>query len=315
MSAELREHARGQWRAILAALGVSSELLDGKGRPCPVCGGNDRFTFDDAKGMGTWVCRGCEGGTSGNGFDLVMRRNGVDYATAARSVESVIGRAAQASTGRRGRDPRVRLRQLRDNSKPLDGRDLASRYLKARGVTWKIRDVRFHEAVSYYHDGEHVGDYPAMLSLVRNASGQPVTWHATYLDGAAKLDIGDDMPSKKLLRAPGSVRGGAIRLFRAAHTKLGVAEGIETAIAAAHIFRMPVWAVISTAGMKSFRPPEHVESVTFFGDNDINLAGHAAAYAGAFACRNSGLGGHVMIPDNVGDWHNEWVAIRDRSAA
>ena len=43
----LADRARGRWAAILPQLGVSPSALTGKHGPCPLCGGRDRFRFDD----------------------------------------------------------------------------------------------------------------------------------------------------------------------------------------------------------------------------------------------------------------------------
>ncbi|WP_250206017.1 primase-helicase zinc-binding domain-containing protein, partial [Escherichia coli] len=43
--------ARGHWAQILPALGVN--ILKNRHQPCPVCGGKDRFRFDDQEGRGT----------------------------------------------------------------------------------------------------------------------------------------------------------------------------------------------------------------------------------------------------------------------
>ena len=48
-----------RWLAILPALGVPSHFLRNKHGPCPVCGGKDRFRFDDKDGKGTFFCNGC----------------------------------------------------------------------------------------------------------------------------------------------------------------------------------------------------------------------------------------------------------------
>ena len=57
--------ARGRWKAILLAAGVSEELLAKQNKPCPACGGTDRFSFLDRDGDGTYFCRGCGGGRCG----------------------------------------------------------------------------------------------------------------------------------------------------------------------------------------------------------------------------------------------------------
>ncbi|MCW5705488.1 MAG: hypothetical protein KIT82_23260, partial [Bradyrhizobium sp.] len=44
----LKDRARGRWKQILSvAAGIDSRHLDGKHHPCPMCGGKDRWRFDD----------------------------------------------------------------------------------------------------------------------------------------------------------------------------------------------------------------------------------------------------------------------------
>ncbi|WP_308538738.1 primase-helicase zinc-binding domain-containing protein, partial [uncultured Pantoea sp.] len=52
--------ARGQWPRILPALGV--KVVKNRHAACPVCGGKDRFRFDDKEGRGTWFCNQCGAG-------------------------------------------------------------------------------------------------------------------------------------------------------------------------------------------------------------------------------------------------------------
>ncbi|EGO0679184.1 hypothetical protein ITK59_004563, partial [Salmonella enterica] len=50
--------AAGQWGNILKRLGITVPA-GGQHGPCPVCGGKDRFRFDDKNGRGTWFCNQC----------------------------------------------------------------------------------------------------------------------------------------------------------------------------------------------------------------------------------------------------------------
>ncbi|UIV58778.1 hypothetical protein H6S07_13670 [Escherichia coli] len=74
----------------------------GKGGPCPACGGDDRFTFDDIEGRGTFICRKCQDETdayyqAGDGLELVRRVASVRFGSpvstyqAARLVGNVLG--------------------------------------------------------------------------------------------------------------------------------------------------------------------------------------------------------------------------------
>jgi hypothetical protein len=63
----------GNWHAVLTALGISAQLLDGRHHPCPGCGGTDRFRFDDKEGRGTWICsQGGGAPLAGDALDLLV---------------------------------------------------------------------------------------------------------------------------------------------------------------------------------------------------------------------------------------------------
>lgn len=66
----LREF-NGAWRQTLENYGC--HLPSGRYHgPCPVCGGKDRFRFDDKEGRGTWFCSQCDP-QSGGGLLLLSR--------------------------------------------------------------------------------------------------------------------------------------------------------------------------------------------------------------------------------------------------
>ena len=47
MRPSVRDVAAGKWHGLLLGFGLSERQLSGKHCPCPICGGNDRFRFDD----------------------------------------------------------------------------------------------------------------------------------------------------------------------------------------------------------------------------------------------------------------------------
>lgn len=66
----LREF-NGAWRQTLEGYGC--HLPSGRHHgPCPMCGGKDRFRFDDKDGRGTWFCSQCDP-QSGGGLLLLSR--------------------------------------------------------------------------------------------------------------------------------------------------------------------------------------------------------------------------------------------------
>ena len=65
------EQFQGRWRDVLGNYGC--QLPSGhKHGSCPVCGGKDRFRFDDKNGRGTWFCAQCDV-QSGGGLMLLSR--------------------------------------------------------------------------------------------------------------------------------------------------------------------------------------------------------------------------------------------------
>ena len=66
--ADITNQLNGHWQMILKRLGF--EVVKNKHCPCPICGGKDRFRFDDIDGRGTWICNQCG---AGDGLELVKR--------------------------------------------------------------------------------------------------------------------------------------------------------------------------------------------------------------------------------------------------
>ena len=57
---EVKAAARGQWCDLLLSAGFSADSLNGRGQPCPKCGGDDRFNAaKDVSDTGAVFCRGC----------------------------------------------------------------------------------------------------------------------------------------------------------------------------------------------------------------------------------------------------------------
>ncbi len=90
------EAAQGHWPSILAAMaGLSAAQLTNKHQPCPLCGGKDRYRFDDQDGSGSWFCNKCGGkdqrGGGGNGMDMLMRRNDWTFKEAISQLDRHLG--------------------------------------------------------------------------------------------------------------------------------------------------------------------------------------------------------------------------------
>lgn len=298
MTKSARELARNRWPELLVHFGVERNHLTGKHAPCPVCGGRDRFRFDDQDGRGTWICSKCG---AGDGFNLLAGIMGWSFKQAALEVERVVSeipaciqihQPAQA-------DMKEVCRRIWFKSIPVVDGDPVSRYLRLRtGLDEVPPCIRYHATLPYRHDDGRISRHPAMVAKVMDLHGKGTAIHRTYLTTAGhKADVPD---VKKVLGnlPPGS----AVRLFPPAEC-LGIAEGIETALAASRRFGVPVWAAISASGLERWAPPAGTRHVMVFGDNDESYTGQAAAFTLAKRLTTVGIATEIHVPTTQGaDW-------------
>lgn len=272
------EAATGHWRGIMLDLGMPERFLSGRNGPCPFCEGRDRWRWLNTEGRGTWICSQCG---AGDGFQLAERFTGLEFKEVAARIDAIIGNLEPDAPKRdMGADDVARMmREVVAKSRPVESGDLVSRYLASRGLHLPSvpSALRFAPGL---RDGEG-GVRPAMVASVRDSGGKPVTLHRTFLrpDGAGKAEMAI---SRKVM--PGGMpESYAVRLFDSGPA-LGVAEGIETALAAHLIHDVPVWACLNAGNLVKFRPPENVERVMIFADNDSNFTGQEAAFRLARKC-------------------------------
>ncbi len=295
--------ARGKWRGILLSLGVPEKSLNGKHGPCPICGGNDRFRFDDKDRRGTYICGQCG---AGDGMKLAIEYTGKSFADVARLIDDMVGNVKADAPPR----PAMTDDQRRDalkrtylDTQEVQPGDLVHKYLATRGVDDLIYapSIRFAPKL---RDGEG-GIRPAMVAMVGvPGQGKFVSMHRTFLkpDGSGKAEMA--APRKMM---PGDLPEGACVMLSdyTPGGPLGIAEGIETALAASAIYGIPVWSAINTAILKKWWPPEGCTEVAIFGDNDPKFGGHAAAWTLAHRLSVKGIEATVHIPDQPGKDFND----------
>lgn len=297
------EIATGRWPGLLASFGIESQFLRNKHGPCPICGGKDRFRFDDRESRGTWICNQCG---SGDGYRLLELFKGWTFKEAAREVQLVAGCIRQSVDSVSTPDEARKLaavKKIWQESIKIAPGDPAFRYIRARAGEVVIpTSLRFHPALAYIEDGGVVTHHPALVAVVVNHEGKGVAVHRIYLDGEGQKARVD---SQKKLLAGGDISGAAVRIGVPGE-EMGIAEGIETALVAGRKFGIPVWSAITAGGMEKWRPPDKITRVTVFGDNDASFTGQASAYALAKKLKAAGYTVSVMIPEKEGtDWADE----------
>lgn len=304
-----RELAKGKWRSILVALGVDADYLTGRHGPCPVCGGKDRFRFDDSLQGGNWICNQCG---SGDGFELLMGVRDCTFKEAAMAVDSVVGEADQAPAKPK-RDPKPALRRVGNGLERIQGRDPVSLYLKNRGISGIAGyALRTHPALHYYENGRRQGTWPAMVARISNAQGKTESFHITYLtEDGQKAPV--EAP-RKVMSPVNSINGAAIQLAPVAR-HIALTEGIENALAVMEGEGLPCWACVSANGIEAFQPPEGVEQLTIYSDNDAKFRGQVAAMTLAHRLSMEGYEVDVFILGQKGDDYLDCLNKARRLAA
>lgn len=283
----------GRWKNILEHYGVDAS---GNHGPCPLCkAGKDRFRITDLTQAGDYFCNQCGSGT---GAQLIMAMQGWTFPEMAREIERFLGEIpADEKKADDKPDPRIQLRQIYAGLVPVQKCPDVMAYLEHRNIP-PSPALRAHPALEYYEDRKPQGKYPAMIAVVRDINDTAITLHRTYLKDGRKAPVKEP---KKLCTGITTYLGGAIRLFPAGET-LGVATGIETALACHQRDGIPTWATVCDAGLVAVKIPDTVKTLVIYGDNDKSYSGQAAAYA--LAKRESkSRSVFVAIPDKPGtDW-------------
>ena len=295
----------GRWRGIFQELGIA--VGDGHHKGCPLCGegrNSHRFRLTDRDGSGSWICTQCG---SGDGWELLMKCLNVDFKKAVEAVESVIGKCNKVPVNTSLQYNADILRRMYANSKPLTGGCLGSAYLRNRGLTLipptlRLLDDCFEPATKT--------KMPAILATFSAPDSEALTLHRIYLKAPGrKADLDN---CKLTMTAKKPMSGGAVRLFPIAEKTIGIAEGIETAIAARELFNLPVWAALNTSLMEKFEPPKGIAGVIIFADADKNYAGAKAAYTLANRLYLKGYSVSVEMPKKLGtDFLDELIASKE----
>jgi len=302
-SNDIKRLAEGRWLEVFASL--APELAPAMARlgrhvACPVHGGSDGFRlFKDAPRTGGGICNTC--GAAHDGLGLLMWLKDWRFPRVLEEVDAVL-RGSTAPVRPRATRPVVQIREpgARDGwntasrtarrglrarwreATPLRApaaKRLVAAYLRgrridpARAMHALGREARIHPALPYLDgDGQCLGRWPALLTVVRDARGRAVTVHRTYLEERSDGTVGKapvPKPKKLYPIAEGEqLSGGAIRLGKPRAGVLGVTEGLETALAVTEATGLPTWPTLSASLLGVFAPPEGVHTVVVWADRD-----------------------------------------------
>lgn len=203
-----------------------------------------------------------------------------------------------------------RIAKTWGESRPLVPGDCATLYLKRRGLAgfWPLPAcLRLHRGLAYWHEGQQIGTFPAMVATLVAPDGRMVALHRTYLTADGRKA---DVPQvKKLSGTAGSLASASIPLHAAVRGGLGIAEGIETALAASAGSGVPTVAAYSAGSLAGWHWPADLQRLVIFGDAD--KAGRDAATELHRRAARAGLRCEIVTPSTEGeDWCDVWAARR-----
>src|SRR5437762_13068440 len=170
MSGETIDRGRDRWREILPQLGLETQFLTNKPGPCPLCGGRDRYRFDDKDGSGSYYCNRCGAGV---GLILIRKLKGWDHKTACDEVDRIIGTEAapvappapQKPNEKRAEAIRRALAQAVDSA-------VVVTYLDRRGIAARSPMLLGHARCPYFdEDRKFVGHFPAIVAPILGPDG------------------------------------------------------------------------------------------------------------------------------------------------
>lgn len=281
-----------------------------------------RFATSDRRGDNAGWCKLFEdmrGGVFGCFRQAISGTWGVqNRATMTREQRAELARQALVSTAER---EHVHRRQWRENAQrnariwaacvELVPGDPVALYLKWRGFAgvWPFPAcLRLHRALPLWDGDQKIGTYPAMVAPVVSPDGRVIALHRTYLhaDGRPCLTR-EGRKVKKVTMTAGPLAGACISLHDPVGGAIGVAEGIETALAAWLASGVPTVAAYSAGNLAAHQWPAAVRKIVIFGDADH--AGREAADALKGRALAAGLRCEVLTPnDNGADWCDVWAA-------
>ncbi|EAB9235880.1 DNA primase [Salmonella enterica subsp. enterica] len=290
---ETVKQACGHWPRILPALGV--KVIKNRHQSCPVCGGSDRFRFDDKEGRGTWFCNQCG---AGDGLKLVEKVFGVTPSEAAGKVNAVTGNlspvapeviaAAETETNADRQAAAALAVRLMEKTRPATGNAYLTRKgfpgrecltltttHKTGGVTFRAGDV---VVPLYDNTGALVN-----LQLI-NADGLKRTLKGGQVKGACNI----------------------IEEQKQAGKRLWIAEGYATALTVHHLTGETVMVALSSVNLLSLaslaRQKHPACQIVLAADRDLNGDGQTKAAAAAEVCE-----GIVALPPLFGDWNDAFM--------
>lgn len=331
---ELKQRMKGYWLSAYKSIAPElKQAIDklGDNVPCPLAGGTDGFRlFRDANETGGGVKQA--EGVFAQGIDLLMWLKGWTFTEVLDELEAFLGGKPVKSSFIKtplstSKNDEASLRKWlntvwKNSFSFTDSKSAPARaYFYNRGMLDAAlcsRSLRFNPSLAYRDSsGNLIGLYPAIIALIRNNLGVPVGLSRTYItEQGFKVELGQGLKAKKM--TPSVLKrskGRHVHLAKPKDGYLGVAEGIETALAVYQGTKFPTWPTMSSTMLEAFSPPREVHTLLIFADKDRSGVGERSAHALCSSLAWRGIRTLVLTPpipilstDEKGiDWADQLV--------
>ena len=302
---EITAQAVGKWDYVFQSLGI--EVGNGKHCPCPVCGGKDRFRFDNQNGRGTYICNQCG---SGDGLELIKNYCQCDAKEASSKVAECLNLSNHNHKIRGNLVFRkIDSEQLYNDNIPdnpvckkveylLSKATLGqSQYLTKKGLTFDLPLL----------DNGRI--FAPMLNLHNEyAGGQFIE-----PDGSKHLMKGSNKKSAFILVRSVLSRPAEVCANLLAHNEIIICEGLATGISIAE-FRLQsiVISAIDAGNLihvaKGIRELNPTAKIIIAGDNDIGQSPNTGLAKAIEA--SQAVNGYYSVPDT--DYKCDWDDYRQQ---
>ena len=280
---EITSQAVNKWQSIFNSLGIV--VGNGKHCPCPVCGGKDRFRFDNKNGRGTYICNQCG---SGDGLNLIKNY----YHCDAKEASSKVAECLNLRNTSTNSDLKSDLQNnIPENpvckkvkyllSKAILGQ---SDYLTGKGLTFDL---------TLLDDGR-------IFVPVININSEYTGGQFIKPDGSKHLMKGSNKKGAFIWVSPNLGRPDEVKKELLTATEIIICEGLATGISIAEFrHRSLVISAIDAGNLihvaKAVREVNFKANIIIAGDNDIGShknTGKEKAIKAATA-----INGYYTIPD------------------
>lgn len=275
------------WSTILTHMGINDTFLQDSKKhrniPCPVCGGTDRYTFDNKSIDKTFFCRSCGGG---DGIKLLSLVDNSSFFDALKKVADYLNNKPSSlvtrkeTTKERGYGDALKVISTIKKYSSRTPTQKALTYYQSRGLLFmrgkRINAIQYGAMKAYANNLN--GLFPVIIGFFSTWRGSSKGVAKIYIEpNAIRSQLPNDyeFSHKQFFSACDNLSGHAVWFSHIKMRVLHVGEGIETMLAVAKMQKTLSVAACCTAPLLgSFELPVNkeghvwIEKLVIWADKD-----------------------------------------------